>query len=83
MKRIIYSLMSAALVVCAGCDKKADAIKPEPPPSPAEYRKVLEQRKNSPSGSTVDIRKEGDAYERASDDEKRKRYNDAKNYANQ
>ena len=81
--KIIYHLIVAALVLCAGCGDKKDASEGQQPPSPttpsvADYKVLLEKRASSVDGANINIMQEVGNYEKATDEEKRELYNKVK-----
>ena len=77
--KIIYKLIVATLMLCAGCgDKKPEESKPTPPPPVADYKALLEKRASSVDGANINIMQEVGRYEKATDEEKRELYNKVK-----
>ena len=85
--KIIYNLIVAALVLCAGCTKEEtpEAKAPEkrppielPTPSVGAYKKLLEKRESSVGGANINIMQEVSKYQNASDAEKRQLYDQVK-----
>ena len=83
--KMIYKLIVAALMLCAGCGDKTDApVQPPPPPPPppppsvAAYKALLEKRAASVDGANINIMKEVGRYEKATDEEKRELHNKVK-----
>ena len=94
MKEIIYSLIVASCVFCAGCQKEEeknpvaaaaeavaagrDAAAREAARSLYEYKALLEKRAASVDGANINIKLEVSKFEKASDAEKRELYNSVK-----
>ena len=85
MKRIIYSLMTAAVVFCVGCGQKERGAAPSSTetlqptvPTEGQYRALLEKRAASVDGANINIKQEVSKYANASDAEKRELYNKVK-----
>ena len=80
--KIIYHLIVAALVLCAGCGEKEPPREPQPTspttPSVADYKALLEKRASSVDGANINIMQEVGKYENATDEEKRELYNKVK-----
>lgn len=78
--KIIYILAIVSSILVIGCRKKEE--KPsDPVRTTTEYRELLEKRITSPNGANINVRQEVNTYENASDAEKRKMYDQAKELA--
>lgn len=91
MKKLIYSLVLASSVLCIGCsqeerdpleelreDLRKAAEEAARVPASSEYRALLERRKTSVDGANINILQEVSKFENATDEEKRKLYDQAK-----
>jgi hypothetical protein len=69
------------IVGCGRSEEPRESVVYNPVPSVSEYRQVLEKRIASSDGANINVRQEVNAFENASDAEKREMYNRAKNLA--
>ena len=82
--KIVFKLIVATLMLCAGCGEKEDAPIDNPPPPPpviptvGDYKALLEKRASSVDGANINIMQEVGKYEKASDEEKKDLYNKVK-----
>lgn len=84
MNKIICIIASVSSILILGCGKseeKYEIVVPDPVPTASDYRQVLEKRITSSDGANINVRQEVNAFENASDAEKREMYNRAKNLA--
>lgn len=84
MSKPLYMYAIVLALLACGCgekDRSETPIAPDPVPTVSAFRQILEKRISSADGAEINVRQEVGKFENASDAEKRKMFEAAKNLA--